>query len=581
MNIEEFLSQVDIVDVVSYYIPDLKPVGRNYSALCPFHIEDTPSFFVSPDKQIFKCFGCGVGGNAITFVQKIENISFWEAVKRICEICSLPYPEEIEFKKEEDLPYEKILNYFKNALYKNKEVLNYLKERKIDSSTIEKFFLGYAPKNYKNELIQLGINKDTLIKLGLLNEREQEFFKNRLIIPIFNESGKLVGFGARSLDNSSPKYINTKENEFFKKRKLLYGLYQAKENLKFLKDEGILFVEGYFDVISCHRIGLKNAVAPMGTSLTREQIDKALIFSKKINLGFDGDFAGIKASFRAISLLIEKLITKIYVLDLPFEEDPDSLIRKNEKEFLNIYKNKLSFEEYIVKKLLQFQKDEDKFFELLDILGEILGKLKAFFFYRYINLKSVICEKLKIPEVLLEKYEKTFKVNVKKENNFELPIPSVEKLFIKTILERYLEEGYDTEFLKSVNSNLFLSLEIQKLFNEIVYGNAKNYKDLSLKFKEDEKINNLIADIATLDFKEDYEKDEEEIKHLWDHIYFVSYKEILKRNLNYLYRNFILKKQKEKINKVKNLKEFLEDSHDFKDLVNITKKLKEVVELGY
>ncbi|HIC87228.1 MAG TPA: hypothetical protein EYP03_03205 [Aquificae bacterium] len=146
MNIEELLSQVDIVEVVSYYIPDLKPVGRNFRALCPFHVEDTPSFFVSPEKQIFKCFGCGVGGNAITFVQKIENISFWEAIKKICDICSLPYPEDLSVEDDNRKNYEKILNFFKEKLETNLEVLSYLENRGINQDIRKKFELGFAPQ---------------------------------------------------------------------------------------------------------------------------------------------------------------------------------------------------------------------------------------------------------------------------------------------------------------------------------------------------------------------------------------------------------------------------------------------------
>jgi len=580
MNIEELLSQVDIVEVVSYYIPDLKPVGRNFRALCPFHVEDTPSFFVSPEKQIFKCFGCGVGGNAITFVQKIENISFWEAIKKICDICSLPYPEDLSVEDDNRKNYEKILNFFKEKLETNLEVLSYLENRGINQDIRKKFELGFAPQGYSKVLKSLGFNLDFQRKIGLLNENYYELFKDRIIFPIYNESGKLVGFAGRTIKpNVEPKYINTKENEIFKKRKLLYGLYQAKEDIKFLKEEGILIVEGYFDVLSCHKIGLKNAVAPMGTSLTLDQVNKALIYSKKVILGFDGDFAGIKATFRAISLFLEKLFTKIFVLDLPSNEDPDSLILKNKEEFFKIYENKLPFEDFLVKKLKEYQNEEDRFFELLDILGEILGKLKAYFYYRYINLKSTLCEKLNLSEFLIEKYEKTFRETTPKNKTksvsiTNLPVPTVEKIFIKSLLEDLIKKGYEIDILKALDSNLFFSQEIQKIFNEIVFGKNLTYKDLSLKFKDDENINELISEIATLELEEE--------ESILEHSYFVAYKEILKRNINAFYKKSILKKLSSKIIKeIKNLKELLEDAQDFKDLINLTKNFGEVSNLGH
>ncbi len=576
MNIEELLSQVDIVEVVSYYIPDLKPVGRNFNALCPFHVEDTPSFFVSPEKQIFKCFGCGVGGNAITFVQKIENISFWEAIKKVCDICSLPYPENLSIENEKRENYERILNFFKEKLKSNQEVLNYLERRGITQDIIEKFELGFAPEGYSKAIKNLGFDLDFQKKIGLLNENYYELFKNRLIFPIYNESGKLVGFGGRILKSEvQPKYINTKENETFKKRKILYGLYQAKEDIRFLKEEGVLLVEGYFDVLSCHKIGIKNAVAPMGTSLTIDQINKVLIYSKKVILGFDGDFAGVKATFRAISLFLEKLFTKIFVLDIPKNEDPDSLILKNKDKFLEIYKNKIPFETFLIKKLKEYQNEEEKFFELLDILGEILGKLKVYFYYRYINLKSILCEKLNLSEFLLEKYEKPFKEKTKKNVTIsKLPIPTVEKIFIKSLLENFVKISYEIDILKNLDSNLFFSQEIQKIFNEIVFGGNLNYKDLSLKFKDDENINELISEIATLELEEDDD--------ILKHFYFVAYKEILKRNINALYKEAVLKKlSKEFIKEIKNLKNLLEDAEDFKDLINLTKNLREVRDLGH
>ena len=224
--IQELLSRVDIVDIVSHYLT-LKQVGRNFTALCPFHAEKTPSFVVSPEKQIFKCFGCGVGGNAITFVEKYENLSFPEAVKRVAELAGIELPsafsedEKVTEIEEAGLTAAK---YFHSELH---QISHYLEERGVSQREAERFLIGFAPRGYARKL---NIKTEVAKELGLLNERGKEFFAERLIIPIFSHSGKVIAFAGRTLkkESSLPKYVNSPESSLFKKNSTLYGFYQAK-----------------------------------------------------------------------------------------------------------------------------------------------------------------------------------------------------------------------------------------------------------------------------------------------------------------------------------------------------------------
>jgi DNA primase len=336
--IHELLSQIDIVDIVSHYIT-LKRSGRNFVALCPFHSEKTPSFVVSQEKQIFKCFGCGVGGNAITFVQKYENLSFWEAVKRVSEIARVELPKE--FFKRGELSKGIEESGLKAAKFFNKKltaVKEYLLSRGIDEETANEFLLGYAPSGYVGEL---KIPKEEAQKLGLVNSRGGEFFRNRLMIHIFSHSGNVVGFAGRALsDNQSPKYINTPETEIFKKSSILYGFFQSKEEI--VKKREVVIVEGYFDVISLHKIGVKNVVAPMGTSLTEKHASFLKRYSQSPILMFDGDSAGTKAAIRSAGFFF-KFGCEPKVVQLPKGEDPDSMARKQPERVLELLSSPKTF----------------------------------------------------------------------------------------------------------------------------------------------------------------------------------------------------------------------------------------------
>jgi len=344
-TIDQIKERMDITEVVSDFV-SLKKKGQNLWACCPFHNEKSPSFSVSPNKQFFKCFGCGKAGDAITFIEEIEGLSYIESLKFLAGKYGIEV-EERETTPEEQLQQNEreslfiVTNFandvFKNLLWENEDGkaigLSYFKERAFSENTIRKFELGYTLDQW-DYLLKLAIknsySEDILEKAGLIliNEaKKYDRFRARVMFPIHNTSGKVVGFGARTLskDKKQPKYINSPESAVYQKSKLLYGLYQAKSAIR--NADNCYLVEGYTDVISMHQSGVENVVSSSGTSLTEEQIKLISRFTKNITVLFDGDEAGIKASLRGIDMILEQDMN-VRVVMFPTGEDPDSYSRK-------------------------------------------------------------------------------------------------------------------------------------------------------------------------------------------------------------------------------------------------------------
>ena len=307
--VEQIKNSLDIVDVVSKYVV-LKKTGRNYQGLCPFHNEKTPSFVVTPDKQIFKCFGCGEGGDVLTFLMKINNQTFAEVIEEQALNLGIELPKHNlknsqMHKAEKERLYDVMdlaLKFFKKNLLSNQKALEYLEKRGINEVAIGKFDLGLAPKGnfeLKNYLSNLGFTIDELSKAGLVYEKDAIFydrFKNRIIIPIKNANSDVIAFGARAIiDGQMPKYINSPESMIYNKSSVLFGLNRAKDEIQ--KRDSVIFMEGYFDVISAHLGGVENAVATCGTALTPQHIKLISRFCphRRIYLAFDTDSAGKKA----------------------------------------------------------------------------------------------------------------------------------------------------------------------------------------------------------------------------------------------------------------------------------------------
>ena len=339
-KIEEVRQANDIVDVVSGYV-QLKKQGRNHFGLCPFHNENTPSFSVNEEKQIFHCFGCGKGGNVFSFVMEIEHYNFIEAVKYLAEQSQIQLPEIKESnqnKLSEEASnlldaYEWLNKYYHHLLKyteNGEQALAYFKERGINQETIDTFQLGYAPNDETitiDFLLNKGFHQQALIKSGVLSMKGQSAtdpFRGRIVFPINNHLGKTVGFGGRAIkEEHQPKYLNSPENELFHKGNLLYNFDLAKNEIR--KKGEVIVLEGYMDVITAYQAGFKNTVATLGTALTEFQAKLLKRYAETVIISFDADQAGIEASYQA-ALTLQKIDADIRIARIPNQSDPDKFI---------------------------------------------------------------------------------------------------------------------------------------------------------------------------------------------------------------------------------------------------------------
>ncbi len=372
-TVDRIYAAANIVDIIGDYVT-LKRKGVNYQACCPFHNEKTPSFVVSPSKGVYKCFGCGKGGNAVTFLMEHENITYPEALKMVAKRYGIEVREkelsEEEIRRNDDRESMFVLNgwaaeYFANYLHRETEGqsvgLAYFRQaRGLTDATIRKFGLGFCPAKgdrMSNDALAAGYKKEFLLSTGLSLARERDGslydrFRDRVIFPVHNISGRVVAFGGRTLrtDKTVAKYQNSPESEIYSKKRELYGLYFAKRAIQ--QQDFAIMVEGYLDVISMHQAGIENVVASSGTSLTTEQIRLLGRFTKNITVIYDGDSAGIHASLRGIDMILKEGMNVRVVL-LPEPEDPDSFarshtasevqayIRDHERDFLEFKANLL------------------------------------------------------------------------------------------------------------------------------------------------------------------------------------------------------------------------------------------------
>ncbi|MFZ1379727.1 MAG: DNA primase [Saprospiraceae bacterium] len=334
-----------IEEVVRDYV-NLRPRGSNLTGLCPFHKEKTPSFSVSPSKNIYKCFGCGKAGNSVQFMMEVENLSFPEAIRALAKRYNITLEESKSHDYSEentDLQSLNIINewakeYFKKQLWETSEGQNiaytYLKERGFLDSTIQKFELGFAHDEYSHftdECKKENYSLEFAKELGLISQSEKDFFRNRVMFPIHSQSGKTIGFAGRVMgtDVKLAKYINSPESRIYNKSKTLYGLHLAKNSIR--KNNFAILVEGYTDVISLVQSGVENVVASSGTSLTEDQAQILSRLSPNVTILYDGDQAGIKATLRGIDIMI-KAGMNVHIATIPDGDDPDSFIKKHGSE---------------------------------------------------------------------------------------------------------------------------------------------------------------------------------------------------------------------------------------------------------
>ncbi len=362
--IDEVRQTNDIVDIISQYV-HLKRSGRNFFGLCPFHNEKSPSFSVSPDKQIFHCFGCGIGGNVFTFLTKIEGINFVEAIQTLAERSNIQLPTlENSGDASKELLKSKVYkvneftaNYYHQNLYKpeSKIAQEYIKQRKLTNEILKSFRIGFSGKfdELYQELKKQGFEETEILESGLVNRNDRgqyiDRYRNRLMFPICDVRGRVIAFGGRVLDDSKPKYINSPENVVYSKGRNLFGLNVAKKG----DVKQILIVEGYMDVISLHQRGITNVVAPLGTALTQQQGWLLRKSSEKIILSFDSDEAGLTAKMRALEIL-QDMGCDIRILQMEGAKDPDEyIIKYGNSRFKNLVEKALSVIEFKVKVLKQ------------------------------------------------------------------------------------------------------------------------------------------------------------------------------------------------------------------------------------
>ena len=507
--LEKIKSQNDIVDVISERVR-LKKSGRNFTGLCPFHNEKTPSFSVSQEKQIYKCFGCGEAGNVISFVMKEKNLPFIEAVKYLANRANIPLEignkENNKLSQKKDLLYRvnvEAAKFFFSNLMNNQQAKEYFLNRGIKESTIKKFGLGYANDSWNNLMFHLrrkGINDNLLEEAGLISVnkekgRKYDRFRNRVMFPVFDYQGRVIGFGGRVLDDSKPKYLNSPETLVFQKGTNLYGLnFALKHNIS---ERYFIIVEGYMDLISLHQYGITNVVASLGTALTINQARLLKRYADKVIISYDADMAGQMATLRGLEIL-RTAGFDVRVLNIPQGKDPDEYVRSNGKEaFLKLINSAEPLIDYRMKKAeegIDFKNSQSLILYAKRIM-EIISDLDPMEKDVYIKKAS---ENTGIKEQTLYDILKS-KMKDNRENNFRNNKEEdrsklyVEPGFLKAeraILKIMLENKEYLQYIEErISENDFILLEHKEIFTVIISAKGENINNID-SFIES-KLNNV------------------------------------------------------------------------------------------
>lgn len=481
--IENIRQSSDIVNIISQYVA-LKRKGRNYFGICPFHNEKSPSFSVSPDRQIFHCFGCNVGGNVYSFLMKIEGIGFKEAVEQLAERANIQLPKlENTVDNEKEELKEKVLKinefaaeYYHQNLYKpqSKIAQEYIKQRKLNNDALKNYRLGYSGKfdELYQELKKQNFKEKEILESGLVRKNEKgtyyDFYRERLIIPICDVRGRVIAFGGRILikDDKQPKYINSPENVVYSKGRHLFGLNVAKKG----DIKKLLIVEGYMDVISLHQREVTNVVGALGTALTEQQGWLLRRSSEQIILGFDSDSAGQNAIERSIGIL-QNMGCDMRVLQMEGAKDPDEYILKyGTAKFQKLIDNAISLVEYKVKILknklnLENTVDRIKFLnETAKILSKVDNNIE-----REVYITKIAKEYAISQEAIYGEINKIIYANTKVEKNLNKPKPVVKSIENKKKDTTNIPE----EVRKRENTIISLLLENENKMYEVIKENIQ------------------------------------------------------------------------------------------------------------
>ena len=448
--IQELLNRVDVVEVVDRKV-QLKKAGANFVACCPFHKEKTPSFSVSPSKQFYHCFGCGAHGSAISFLIEYDGMTFVEAVNELANTAGLKVPNEQnvgtkEVKNNQKL--EQVMQstniFFQKQLRQSNKAIAYLKERGLTGQIAKEFAIGYAPEGWSNlEKNLTNYDTEDLIKAGLIQKNEQgkfyDRFRDRIMFPIINEKGVVIGFGGRVINpEDTPKYYNSPETPLFQKSFELYGLINARKAIR--TENYVLVVEGYMDVAALAQHDIRNVVATLGTATTQFHIKKLMRYTQEIVFCFDGDQAGKEAAWRALNNALEALNDNLNLkfLFLPDNHDPDSYVRENSKEaFTKMVDAALPFSEYLIKYLTEKNNlvSQEKKVKFLNEVEPILKKINASKLKLLIRKKIAALLDLDTADMnQIFGHERASKGNVQK-NNFLLNRSQKRKFCLLMLLE--------------------------------------------------------------------------------------------------------------------------------------------------
>ena len=495
-TIEKIKEENDIVDIISETV-SLKRSGSSYIGLCPFHNDKSPSFSVSQNKQIYKCFSCGESGNVITFVMKSKNMNFIEALKYLADKVNIPLDlgngESKEVTRRKELLYKVNVEagrFFFYNLMQNKIPKDYFLNRGINPRTIRHFGLGYAKDGWSNLIYHLkkkGFKEDLLLEAGLIlkNEKRGTFydrFRNRVMFPVFDIKGRVIGFGGRVLDDSKPKYLNSPETQIFHKGTNLYGLNFALKNK--IPDRYFIIVEGYMDCISLHQYGITNAVASLGTALTTNQARMLKRYADKVIISYDADVAGQNATIRGLKILRDAGLD-VRVLLIPEGKDPDEFLRINGKEaFLKLIEKAVPLLDYRLRRASEGVnfKDEQSLIKygkrVADILLE-LDPIEKDVYIKKISENTGLKEQSIYDLISVEKSRK----NNSNMNNLEDVRTKlyVEPAYLKaekSLLKLMINDYYFDEIVNTVDKDIFNLQAHKKIFSLILEGKKENSSNI-------------------------------------------------------------------------------------------------------
>ena len=523
--IQELLNRVDVIDVIDKSVP-LKKAGSNYVACCPFHQEKSPSFTVSPSKQFYHCFGCGAHGSALSFLIEYQGMSFVDAVEDLAKSVGLTVPQDTQKisaeTKEKNLALGEALHmasqYYQSALKKSERAIEYLKKRGLTGQIAKTFQLGYAPEGWQNlENIFKKYDDEALNIAGLVLKNDQgkryDRFRDRIMFPIHNMKGEIIGFGGRVINpDDTPKYYNSPETPLFQKSQELYGLFAARRSIR---EKGcVLVVEGYMDVVGLAQFGVMNAVATLGTATSAFHIKKLMRQTDTIIFCFDGDHAGKAAAWRAMMNALPSLNDKVVLkfLFLPEEHDPDSFIRAHSKEaFESMMHDAMPLSQYLVQHLteknhLATQEDKVKFLnEAEPILKEITApKLSLLLRKRFAELLRLNDKEMDQLLYVAQPQMQTNKTNIKTKG--KLPSSIKRKFILLLILKPHLAI---TEDLALAQSDSFEDDLLKKVLALTL--NQPESKPSSILHGLKSQVDSVMMDLVN-----------EELTHFDDQIHFES-----------------------------------------------------------